>query len=303
MIPERLGPIREVFSGHARQMRENSLQARTITPDAVYQEANVSNRDLINLILDDLALPGSGILHPEQLDALFEQSMNGCSALLLMEHYSNFDLPCLFYLVNRTGRTELAESFIAVAGMKLNEESSFVNAFAEAYTRIVIYPSRSLRKISDPNELAVETKRSREINMAATRMMIRMKHKGRPLLVFPSGTRYREGDPDTKRGVKEIDSYIKSFDTMVMIGVSGNCLTINATAGGDMSLDIATRDIVVLSVSQPISCKEFRSRARSTAAGNSDPKQHVADLVMKELETVHAEAAAHRSAVISNCRQ
>ena len=189
-----------------------------------------------------------------------------------------------------------------MAGMKLTEESGFVNAFAEAYTRIVIYPSRSLRKISDADLLQSETKRSREINMAATRTMIRMKHKGRLILVFPSGTRYREGDPETKRGVKEVDSYIKSFDWMVMVGIAGNNLCINTDAGGDMSMDIATRDLVVHSISEPISCRQFRESARSTCSPTTDPKQHVADLVMLELEKAHKEASRERAGRIERTR-
>ncbi len=292
MKPEVLGPIRDVYTEQALAMRANSAQPRTITTDNVYQEANEPNRRLIHGMLDDLLLPGSGVTGLEHIARLRDRAQNGASGLILMEHYSNFDIPCLCYLLEREGRKDIADDVIAIAGMKLTEESEFVNAFAEAYTRIVIYPTRSLLAYRDHEQKAQELTRSRRINMAATRQMIRLKHEGRLVLVFPSGTRYREGQPDTKRGVKEVDSYLKLFDLAVFIGVAGNVLRLHPS--GDMSKDLATRDLVMLHVSEPAECREFRERARATAPNGVDPKQHAADMVMLELDAVHHAAKAER---------
>ncbi len=292
MRPEVLGPIRDIYADEARAMRENSLQPRTITPENVYQEANQANRRLIHGMLDDLVLPGSAVLGQENMVDLFERSQNGASCLILMEHYSNFDIPCLYYLLERQGLKHIGDRIVAVAGMKLSEESEFVNAFAEAYTRIVIYPSRSLLRHHDSAQKQQEETRSRLINMAATRQMIRVKHEGRIVLVFPAGTRYREGKPDTKRGVKEVDSYLKLFDYAVFIGIAGNVLGLDPD--GDMSRDFATRDLVLLHVSRPIDCRDFREDCRATAPEGVDFKQHAADVVMSRLEAVHEETAAER---------
>jgi 1-acyl-sn-glycerol-3-phosphate acyltransferase len=292
MRPHVLGPIREVYSSEARAMRENSLHPRTITTENVYQEANQANRRLIHRVLDDLILPGSAILEPQNLVDLYERSQNGASCLILMEHYSNFDIPCLYYLLERQGLKHVGDRIVAIAGMKLTEESEFVNAFAEAYTRIVIYPSRSLQSHSDSAQKQQEETRSRLINMAATRQMIRLKHDGHIVLVFPAGTRYREGQPDTKRGVKEVDSYLKLFDYAVFIGIAGNVLRLDA--GGDMSKDVATRDLVLLDISKPIDCGQFREKCRATAPDGVDVKQHAANVVMTELEKVHDETQAER---------
>ncbi len=292
MKPEVLGPIREQFGEHALAMREHSKQPRTITPDNVYQEANEANRQLIHEILDTLVLPGSGVLQQEHMIELSERSQNGRSCLILMEHYSNFDIPALYYLLERAGLKHIADRIVAIAGMKLNEESEFVNAFAEAYTRLVIYPSRSLLRHTDDDLIVQERSRSSHINMAATRQMIRLKHEGRLVLVFPSGTRYREGQPDTKRGVKEVDSYLKLFDYAVLVGIAGNVLRISPS--GDMSKDLATRDLILLNVSQPFSCREFRETARANTPKGVDPKQYAADRVMEELAKVHEETARER---------
>ena len=288
-----LGPIRDVFSDKADVMRRNALSARMITPETVFQEANVPNRELIHEMLDQLLLPGSGVVGADHLADLYERSLAGAPCLILMEHYSNFDIPCLYYLLGAMGRRDIADAIVAIAGMKLSEESAFVNAFAEAYTRIVIYPSRSLSRIPDPDLLAQERVRANHINMAATRTMIRVKHHGSIILVFPAGTRYREGQPDTKRGVKEVDSYLKSFETMVLIASAGSVLRIDPA--GDMSRDLAARDVVILNVSPPIDCVAFRERARAATPAGVDSKQNAADAVMAGLERLHREALALRS--------
>ena len=292
MSQEVLGPIREVFADRARTMVANSGQPKVVTTESVYQEANTDNRRLIDGMLDELALPGSEIIGVEHIAGLYERSRAGESCLILMEHYSNFDIPSLLYLLTRQGLPDAAKAIIAIAGMKLNEDSPFVRAFTEAYTRIVIYPSRSLDSVADPETREAERRRSQPLNMAATRQMIRLKHKARMVLVFPSGTRYRPGKPDTKRGVKEVDSYIKSFDTMVFVGMAGNTLQIHPT--GDMSMDLTTKDVMILQATEPVSCEEFRTAGRNTTPDGVDPKQHVADLVMARLDEIHASAARIR---------
>lgn len=297
MKPEVLGPIRDVFGKAAMQLREHSQQPRTITPDNVFQQGNETNRHIVDNVLDTLLLPGSGVLQPDHIIDLYERSQNGASCLILMEHYSNFDIPCLYYLLEKASLKHIADAVVAVAGMKLSEESEFVNAFAEAYTRIVIYPSRSLMQYIDPDEYQKESARSRHINMSATRQIVRVKHEGHLVLIFPSGTRYREGRPDTKRGVKEVDSYLKLFDYAVFVGISGNVLRLDP--GGDMSKDLATRDLVLLNVSQPVTCSEFRDTARENTPKDVDPKQNVADRVMEELETIHDETERERERRLS----
>jgi glycerol-3-phosphate O-acyltransferase len=181
----------------------------------------------------------------------------------------------------------VAESLIAMAGLKLNEESPVVLAFAEAYSRIVIYPSRYFSSITDPEVLAEERKKSNTINRAALNQMVRRKHEGHIILVFPSGTRYREDNPDTKRGLKEIDSYMKAFDYMSLIGLCGNVLHINAS--GEMSEDILVEEKVIFNVSPVLDCAGFRARARAEMPPDADPKQFTVDRVMDALEKLHTE--------------
>lgn len=288
MDAEIVGPVSGQNAVLVRKMIENASHPDVIGPDTVYQTSNLENRALIDEILKTLVVEGSRIAGVENLDEVSRRSKMGSSCLILMEHYSNFDIPALYYMLKKTGRSDIAESIISIAGMKLNEESGFVKAFTEAYTRIVIYPSRSIAKIADPKLLEQEQRRSREINMAATRQMIRQKHRGHLILVFPAGTRYRPGHPETKRGVKEVSSYVRTFDTMVFISIAGNILHIHPS--GDMKKDLLARDVIVFNISKPVYCEEFREEARRETPEGTDLKQCVADRVMTELEKLHNEA-------------
>jgi glycerol-3-phosphate O-acyltransferase len=195
------------------------------------------------------------------------------------------------YLLEKSGPAgkELASRIIAIAGMKLNEDNPLVSAFAEAYTRIIIYPSRSLAAISDPEQYKAEEHRSRVINLASMRAMDKARKEGSAVLVFPSGTRYRPGKPETKRGVREIDSYIRLSDVMMLVSINGNCLRFSEDPH-DMMNDVTYRDRIIMTASPVYDCTAFREEAKAWAGAEvEDKKQLVVDYVMDRLERMHEE--------------
>ena len=235
--------------------------ASVIDETNVYQEANEFTRPLLNKMLEENLLPGSKIEGLENFKDFLAQIKSGKRGLILMEHYSNMDLPAIIYLLDRDGGEEgkeLASKIVAIAGMKLNEENPMVRSWAEAFTRVVIYPSRSLANLSEEEREAEEAK-SRKINMASMRAMDKCKREGKPILVFPAGTRYRPGNPETKKGVREIDSYLRMFDIMVFVSVNGSCLRISTDNPNDMLADQVHPDTVILSASPVVECKKFRN--------------------------------------------
>ena len=272
-----------------------------ITEDNVFQEADGEMLPFLDNIVGTLILPGSGLDGLENLEELYEKAAAGKACLLLPEHYSNMDLSIFSYLVRRAGGNgeAIGHSVTAIAGMKLNEENPVVSAFASAYTRIVIYPSRSLQGLNAEKDRD-EIIRSNGINRAAMKALTAIKNKGRLVLIFPSGTRYRPGDPSTKRGVREIDSYIKSFDYMCMVAINGEVLHVMQK---DMMEDTVSKDVVRISAGPVLSCAEFRGRVRAEAEAKSpadqrgeplDKKQAVADAIMAELEKMHIEGEKRR---------
>ena len=273
-------------------MMKTGTQSNTVTEENVFQAGIMAKRPFIEKMLNELMRPKSRIIGLENLSELYKKCVAGKSCLILTEHYSNFDLPAIIYLLEKSGLEgkTMADSIIAIAGRKLNEESPVVSAFAAAYSRIIIYPSRSLDSISDPEILKEERKKSAAINRAALHELIRRKQSGHMILLFPAGTRYRPGRPETKQGLKEIDSYIRSFDHMVFIGLGGNLLRI--CPSGDMQEDIVAEDTVILKISPVVDCKEFRDRAHKEVPEGSDAKQFTVDRIMSELEKLHEEIAA-----------
>ena len=283
-----------LFQKVTDQLIKNSKEEQSIDRSRVFQPANMANRGLVEQIISQLLLPGSDIMGYEHLQELWNRSQKGKSCLVLMEHYSNFDIPNLFYMAKRHATGEaVTGSIVAMAGTKLNEESRFILAFTEAYTRIVIYPARLLASLKDSPEFDQERARSREINRHALREMIRMKYSGNMILLFPQGTRYRPGNPETKKVLLEVDSYIKGFDHMVFVGIAGN--TLEVSPAGSMEHDDPTTDVVVYNVSEVVDSGEFRRSARAVAPeGGEAAKRAVCAMVEHRFEALHGEAEAIR---------
>ncbi|MGL4985528.1 MAG: 1-acyl-sn-glycerol-3-phosphate acyltransferase [Treponemataceae bacterium] len=284
--------LTEIFTNIGETFRLlGNTEDTIINENNVYQHGNAKILSIMNPILSDLSLPGSCIANPEHLVDLLAQVKTGKRALILMEHFSNMDLPALHYLLKNSNNTDLQEvsdRLIAIAGMKLNEENPIVKAYASAYSRIVIYPSRSLASITDPVLLEKEMKRSKKINMASMRAMDNLRREGKIVLVFPTGTRFRKDKPETKKGVREIDSYLRLSDIMVLISVNGNCLRISDKNPSDMTADEVFHDKMVYTTSPVINCKDFRETILQSIDNSADDKkQLVVDKIMQILEEQH----------------
>ncbi|MDR0451311.1 MAG: 1-acyl-sn-glycerol-3-phosphate acyltransferase [Treponema sp.] len=265
-----------------------------VTERNVYQPGSKEILPFLDQMVKSLCLPGSRIEGMDNLEELLAKAEAGKSCLLLPEHYSNMDLSLFSWFVRQAGGrgADIAEALVAIAGMKLTEDDPVVAAFASAYTRLVIYPSRSLAHLDTEKDRA-EIVRSNTINRAAMKTLLDIKVKGKLVLVFPSGTRYRPWDPSTKKGVREIDSYIRSFDYMCFVAVNGEVLHVRQK---DMLEDSVGQDLVLLSAGPVLSCAEFREKARAAAeaAGIEDKKQATADAIMEELERMHTAAEERR---------
>jgi len=290
--------LSSAFKDIIKEVVGKSKAAVKVTEDNVFQPGNGEIRPFLDAVIDTLALPGSGFSGIENIRELYRLVTEGRACLLLLEHYSNLDLS-LFdsFLRKEEGGVPIADALIAIAGMKLTEENPVVAAFASAYTRIVICPSRSIQGL-DPEKDKDELARTTAINRAATKALIRIKAKGGLVLVFPSGTRYRPGNPSTKRGVREIDSYLRIFEYMCPVAVNGEVLHI---LPGDMMDDAVSQDLVRLTAGPVINCAAFRDevREKAEAAGIEDKKQAVVDAIMEMLETLHTTAEADRQKLLA----
>jgi glycerol-3-phosphate O-acyltransferase len=288
----------DVFRGAFERSGIGKIET-TITEHNVYQEGSEELLPFLDRIVQSLILPGSGVEGMENLEELLDQALAGKSCLLLVEHYSNLDLSLFSWLVRQAGGRgdQIDRALVAIAGMKLNEENPLIATMASAYTRLVICPSRSVESL-DPERDRQEILRGNAINRAAMKSLLEIKNRGKIVLVFPSGTRYRPWDPSTKKGVREIDSYIRSFDYMCCVALNGEILHVHR---GDMLEDAVSRDLVRISAGKIRSCTEFRDqvRARAEAEGIEDKKQAVVDAIMAELELMHIAGEERRQKLLA----
>lgn len=270
----------------------------------VYQVANPVPRQILFEIIKDNLAEGSRLEGKENFKAFYDAVQSGKRGLILMEHYTNLDLPEILFFLEEEGSDwakDLSSKIVAIAGMKLNEEHPLVRAWTEGFTRVVIYPSRSLSKVEESDlseeEKKAEEMKSKKINFAAMRAMDACKKRGEVILVFPAGTRYRPGKPETKRGLKEIDSYLRLFDVMILVSNNGNCLRINPDDTENMMRDITHKDEVILTASPVIDCKQFRNDILAKLpADDPDPKQKTVDQIMLILDQQHNEIEKIRKA-------
>ncbi len=301
----------EKYSSHFAALKERSRAAAKIDESNIYQPANMENRPMMWRILDEALLPGSGLGNLENFKDFYEQVKAGKHGLILSEHYTNLDLPEIIYFLEKQGQkgpefdwaADFSKKIVAVAGMKLNESDPTVRGFTEAFTRVVIYPTRSLSKIEadtiSAEEKNAEKLRARKINFASMRAMDECKKRGEVILVYPAGTRYRPGKPETKRGLREIDSYLRLFDIMILISNNGNCLRINPANPDSMLDDIVEKDLVLHTASPVINCKEFRKNVLdSLPPDEDDPKQKTIDAVMDLLQKQHDEVEKKRTELL-----
>ena len=289
--------LRIKYKNYFENLLSNSSAPALIDETNVYQEANPVPRKILFDMIKENQLEGSRLEGKENFKAFYDAVKAGKRGLILMEHYSNFDLPEILYMLETEGSEwakDLSSRIIAIAGMKLNEANPLVRAWTEGFSRVVIYPSRSLNSVKNSSvseeEKKAEEAKAKKINFAAMRAMDACKKRGEVILVFPAGTRYRPGRPETKRGLREIDSYLRLFDIMILVSNNGNCLRFNPEDTENMLRDLVCKDEKILCASPVIDCKTFRNDVLSKLpADDPDPKQKTVDKVMEILEAQHDE--------------
>ncbi|MDR3284886.1 MAG: 1-acyl-sn-glycerol-3-phosphate acyltransferase [Treponema sp.] len=287
--------LKERYGHLFGELTRLSRTADIVNETNVYQEANPGTRKIMDGMLKENLLSGSRLEGKEHFFEFYQAIKAGKRALILPEHYSNLDLPVLCYLLEHDGSEagrEIAQKLVAIAGMKLNEQNPMVKAWAEGFTRIVIFPSRGLSNASPEEQI-----RGKKINMAAMRALDTAKRRGQPVLMFPSGTRYRPGRPETKQGVREIDSYLRTFDVMILVSINGCCLRLTENEPGNMLADQVYRDKIIIAASPVMDCRAFRLSVLDSIAGDTtiDPKQAIAGKIMALLEAQHSHYETVRS--------
>lgn len=272
------------------EMLKKSMGKNVVNENRTYEKANPELLPFVDTMLAEWLAPNSELRHFDHMARLAALAREGKNCLILSEHYTNLDFPSVHYLLRKHGEEgrKAAEILTAVASVRLHEQSPGTSAFLESYTRVLVYPAQyieAMRARPATPELKAELARSVSINRAAMKHIAEAGKRGEIVLIFPTGTRYRPGRPDTKRGLREIDSYLKMFDAFVLLSINGNCLRIQE--GPDMLDDMLVHDRLVLDCSPVMTPAEFRTPILEGMDPRQDRKQAVVDAVMARLERMH----------------
>ena len=265
-------------------------QDRALTPENVFQEQYPANRERFFSVASHLLEEGSGLGGLENLAQLGKLSDQGHSCLVFAEHLSNLDVPTFWMLMKIAGPefVPLFDRIVFLAGRKLNEESGIVKIFAEMFARIVISPKSFYENLPEGAEKERLIAEAYAINMAAYREIRRLKTSGRIFLVYPTGTRYRPWEPATRRGGREAESYLRSFDYFLLASCEGNLMPPERGVG--MADETPRPDRVRMNFGPVTKTAEYRQQileeyTAALARGENvpDEKQYIIDRIMEEI--------------------
>lgn len=291
------------FFEQAKKMMPQSKMTEDIhiTPENVYQVAYKANRDYLFEIMKLGHLPGSTILGIDNIKKINALAESGKSCLVLSEHLSNMDVPSLFtrfYDHEDDSLKEIFEKFVFIAGTKLNQ-TPIVKLFTEMFTRVVIYAARSLTKLSGKEEMKDELELAKKINMRATRKILDLRNKGSIFVMYPAGTRYREWDPLSKKGMKETMTYLNSFEYICCCSINGN--NMRPKEHEDMTKETFIQDLLVFNFGEVMETKDFINTVNSQHGDITDKdtlRQVQVDEIMKKIEILHNQAEQYRKPLL-----
>lgn len=275
MLKNLMGTYSRVLSRLVERSDPN-LYAKT-TPENVFQPAQKQNRALFRYMMRDLMLPGSQVTGYENLRQLYSLAQEGKSALILSSHFSNFDVPALYYLLYRHGEEgrRIFDSLVFIAGRKLTEGSREVKALAEMFDRVVISAKAQ-------NMTAEEIQLALAINKASQKAIASLQSQGRIFLLYPTGTRSRMYDPRSHGGIREIYNYMRKFDYFITCGIEG--LILPARDDVPMAMEYPRKDEVVYSFGPVRKTDEYlEAMEAKLGEDGTDRKQFVIDRVMDEI--------------------
>lgn len=254
------------------QRYADSMPAGELTVENLLAEANEESRSIIRPLLfemlEDLVVDPV-LFGRENIPFLLGLLHSKRKVLILANHQSNFDVPLIEYIFNKNGfgYEDFLEQVVFIAGRKLSEQSKFVNAFASLYNRLQIVPKGD------------SSKEAMAINKASQKRM-RELVKERIILLFPTGTRSREDQPETYWPLKETFNYLKQFDYVSLLSIKGSVLV--PKSGSRMAYDAVKRTKVEMKLSFPMATESILDLT-DFLSPDLDRKQFIMDLLMKHI--------------------
>ncbi len=227
---------------------------RKVTPAGVLVWAKREVQPALTTISRRLLLPGSGIEGIGQLAELATLADQGRSCIVCLNHRSNLDVPTLHALLEDHGQADLFHRLIWIAGRKLHEDAGPTRLLAQGFNQVIVSPHSWL----DENHTEDELHEAHQINIAAHRAIHTLRNQGWAFALFPTATRLRPGHQETAQAIDETDSYLKTFDYMLLGRIDG--CTLPVTRDRDMTREVPRLDRVRYTFGGVLPTADWRER-------------------------------------------
>ncbi len=249
------GDATAIFAAELQVLARQGPPSAPLSPDNVVQFAEKSIQPPLAAICRKLLLPGSSIKGWQHLEELSRLSGRGNACLLCLSHVSNLDVPNLYTIIEDQHDLDVFHQIIWIAGRKLSEDTPLTRILIQSCNRIVITPPSWFSRAHS----AEEEQAARRINRAAQRELLRLRKEGWIFGLFPTGTRRRADDESTSHAIPETDTYVKSFDYMVLGRIDG--CTLPVSKDRDFTHEIPRRDRLTYTLSPVQRTSEWRANA------------------------------------------
>ena len=249
------GDATSMFAKELRGLAQMGSVQLPLTPDRVVQLAKKSMQPHFAEICRKLLLPGSSIKGWRNVEELGQRARAGKACLLCLSHVSNLDVPILYAILEDQHDIEVFNQIIWIAGRKLSEDTLLTQTLIQSCNRIVVTP---LSWFSGHHS-EKEQRQAHTINRAAQREMVKLRHEGWIFGLFPTGTRIRPGVESTARAIAEVDTYLKTFDFIVIGRIDGCTLPVSREQ--DFMHETPKRDRVIFTFGSVHRTNQWRADA------------------------------------------
>ena len=271
------GDATVMFADQFTEMQRSAqIESSPITPQNVFQRADIRNQPHFAVICRRLLLPGSDVQGIENLVELAKLARGGRSCLICLNHRSNLDVPTLCALMEDLGQLDLFHQIIWIAGRKLEEDSALTRMLVQCFNRVILTPHSWLNTEHSKEKL----QEARRVNLAAERVIARLRHEGWIFGLFPSGTRIRPGNESTGHAIDETDSYLKMFEHLVLCHIDG--CTLPVSKDQDLTHETPQLDRVVYTFG-PVECTNLWRAAAARRRPEADQKTASALVIMEDI--------------------
>jgi glycerol-3-phosphate O-acyltransferase len=282
LTPLPKGDFRQVFADVLAKIQLRCQRPHAgITHENIVQWASREVQPHLARICRRLLLPGSGINGAASLVDLRNLAMRGHSCILCLNHRSNLDVPTLYALLEDQNLGDVFHRIIWIAGRKLEEDQGATRMLVQGVNRVIVTPKSWMAQ----EHSADEWHEANQINIAAHRAIHELKHQKWIFALFPTATRIRPHDESTTQAIEETDSYLRTFEFMLLGHIDG--CTLPVSRDSDLTHETPVLDRVRYTFGRILRTEEWRENVAKRYP-QLDPRGAAAQGIVEDIALLGA---------------